>query len=202
MRRYRGRLQVITASSCSGCSECHTGGVSRASGAVFSNGKLVERSGSTTQPKLSNDLDPTGLDNRPTASTAPLASRSWPVGGSGPTMSSGGPGAQLSRFLAAVVADAARCAHDSRRAVDGFRDLRQGHRCLARVPGDRPARHALSEPLGRKRDETQEARGDLLDHVGVAIEVRRLDDVGVRVQGVALLNIVRRLGCRQHHYRN
>jgi hypothetical protein len=32
------------------------------------------------------------------------------------------------------------------------------------------------------RNETQEARGDLLDHVGIAIEVRRLDDVGVRVQ--------------------
>jgi hypothetical protein len=67
---------------------------------------------------------------------------------------------------------------------------------------DKGNRRVPGPTLGRKRNETQEARGDLLDHVGIAVEVGRLDDVGVRVQGVALLNIVWRLGCRQHHYRN
>src|SRR5271165_1885620 len=68
--------------------------------------------------------------------------------------------------------------------------------------GESPRSWPTARSLGRQRYQAQEARGDLLDHVGKAVEVGRLDDVGVRVQRVALLNIAWRQGCREHYYRN
>ncbi len=90
-----------------------------------------------------------------------------------------------------------RTRRKDRAALAPGNSARSLHR-QSRRPGNRRVPGPSLGSLGRQRDETQEARGDLLDHVGEAIEVGRLDDVGVRVQRVAALDVVRRPRCRQH----
>jgi hypothetical protein len=46
-----------------------------------------------------------------------------------------------------------------------------------------------SRAVSGQRYEAKEARGELLDDVGVAVEVVRFDDIGIGVQCVALLDI-------------